>query len=259
MSDATGSASEGRQRRHGDAVRNARTSEGKPPDAGVARELSEFARELQAEPNVQAVMQRIVDAAVTELEGATAAGITLLDHGKLSSPAHSNDVAKRVSEGQRVTGEGPCVDTSRQEVTLRVDDLRREDRWPNFSSIAVDHGILSILSFQLFVEGDSMGALDVYADTANAFGEDVEDIGLLLASHAAIAMSASRGMAHMRAALDSRDLIGQAKGILMERYRVTGDQAFQLLVTASQHANRKLRDIAEELTSTGVLPGATKR
>jgi GAF domain-containing protein len=235
------------------SVRQAHTSKGASIDAGVARDLSEMARQLQAEPDPEAVMQRIVDAAVAEIPGATAAAITLLDGGELRSPAHSSDVALRVGEAQRDTGQGPCVDTSREEVTLRSDDLRKDERWPEFASIAVEHGVLSILSIQLFVEKDSMGALNVYADAADAFDEEAENVGLLLASHAAIAMSASKVVSNLRIALQTRDVIGQAKGILMERYKLSSVQAFDLLVTASQRWHRKLRDVADELAETGEL------
>lgn len=234
-------------------VRHARTSGGQSIAAGVARSLAELARELQAQDGSRAVMQRVVDAAVREIPAATAAAVTLLSDGVLSSPAHSNAVAARVGDLQARTGEGPGVDTSRQELTVCSDDLRLDTRWPRFAAAAVSAGVLSVLSFQLFVETESMGALDVYADSAHAFDADTENTGLLLAAHAAIAMSASRTVEHLRTAIDSRDLIGQAKGVLMERYKLTPGQAFDLLVQSSQATNTKLRDVAAQLTATGEL------
>lgn len=221
----------------------------------MARELSELARELEAEPDFTAVMHRIVMAAVTELDGATAAAITLVRHGQVSSPVHSSDLAERTGTIQSETGEGPCVDSSREEVTIRVDDLRESSRWPAFAARAVELGVLSLLSFQLFVGEDSMGALDVYSDRADGFGAQDEDTGLLLASHAAIAMSTRLEISGLRVAMNSRDLIGQAKGILMERYKIDGGRAFDVLVRTSQHTNQKLRDVAEHLATTGELPG----
>jgi hypothetical protein len=198
-------------------------------------------------------MKRIVLAAVEEIDGAIAAAITLVAGGKVTSPAHSSPLAVLVGTIQSDTGEGPCVDTAREQVTIRSNDLRTDLRWPVFAARAIELGVLSILSFQLFVENDSMGALDIYGGAVDAFGDQAESTGLLLASHAAIAMAASRNVANMRVALESRDLIGQAKGILMERYKVNGLQAFDLLVIASQKTQRKLRDVAEELTATGEL------
>lgn len=238
-----------------DGVRQARTSGGERAGASVARGLSEMARELEAEPDLTAVMHRIVMAAVAELGGATAAAITLVQRGKVSSPAHSSELAERTGTIQSETGEGPCVDSSREEITIRVDDLRESSRWPTFAARAVEMGVLSLLSFQLFVGQDSMGALNVYSDRARRFNSGDEDTGLLLASHAAIAMSASREITELRVAMDNRDLIGQAKGILMERYKIDGGRAFDVLVRTSQNTNQKLRDIASFLVLTGELPG----
>jgi AmiR/NasT family two-component response regulator len=114
-----------------------------------------------------------------------------------------------------------------------------------------------MLSFQLFVEGDNLGALNLYATVPDAFTDDDESVGLLLAAHAAIAMKATRNDINLRAALVNRDIIGQAKGILMERLKVDQVEAFGLLSQASKRSNRKLIAIAEELTLTGDLRTTT--
>jgi GAF domain-containing protein len=106
---------------------------------------------------------------------------------------------------------------------------------------------------QLFVEGDNLGALNFYAGRPGRFDDYDESVAMLLAAHAAIAIQGHKVEAGLRTAPSSRDVIGQAKGILMERYKLTDRQAFTMLVTASQHTNRKLRDVAEELTATGEL------
>lgn len=137
---------------------------------------------------------------------------------------------------------------------MRIEDIREEDRWPRFAGRAADLGVRSMLSFQLFVTGSTMGALNLYSSRPGAFGEESESVGLVFASHAAVALVSAQHEEHLRAALASRDLIGQAKGILMNQFRITADQAFQVLVRASSHTNRKLVDIAEELCATGVLP-----
>lgn len=240
-------------------VRQARTSAGGRPESNVARHLSELAREMEAEPDFATVMHRIVTATVAELPGATAAAITLVERGKVSSPAHSSELAAKVGQIQSDTGEGPCVDTAREELTIRVDDLAESELWPAFTTHAVKLGIKSLLSFQLFVQEDSMGALDVYSSSVNGFDAHDEETGLLLASHAAIAMSATREVAHLESAMSSCDLIGQAKGILMERYKVDSTRAFDVLARYSQHTNRKLRDISRILVSEGELPDSVDR
>ena len=238
----------------GDRTRQAHTSGGRSIDAGVARDLSQLARELEAERDTTTVMQRIVDATVVEIGAATGAAITLLQKGRITSPAHSDDRARAVGLAQQETGEGPCVDTSRDERTLRSDDLRHDARWPKWGAAAVEGGVLTVMSFQLFVEGDSMGALDVYGDRPGAFDDDAENLGLLLASHAAVALAGSRRSDRLRAALDTRDVIGQAKGILMERHKIGAVEAFDLLVVASKRTGRRLHDVADTLAETGDLP-----
>jgi GAF domain-containing protein len=240
-------------------TRKADDSSGGSLNPDVARDLSELSRELEAESDSSAVMQRILQAAVDEIGGAVGAAITLLEHGQLSSPAHSSEQARAVGVAESETGEGPCVDTSRHEVTLRSDDLRDEPRWPKWAAAAVENGVLSAMSFQLFVEGDSMGALDVFGDHPNAFDEEAENTGLLLASHAAIAMASTRQVENMQIAIDNRDLIGQAKGILMERYKIRAGQAFDLIVASSRATHKKVRVVADQLVATGELPLPPRR
>jgi hypothetical protein len=110
-----------------------------------------------------------------------------------------------------------------------------------------------MLTFQLSVEGDYFGALNLFACTPHAFDEESEGVGAAFATHAAVTLAGARQQADLRTAVGSRDLIGQAKGILMERHKLTADQAFSVLARASQQTNRKLVDIALELSDTGVL------
>lgn len=131
--------------------------------------------------------------------------------------------------------------------------MRTEQRWPEFAKRAVDLGVGSMLSIQLYVTGDNLGALNLYSEAAEAFDDESEHVGLLLASHAAIAMASAQQQEQLVQAITTRDLIGQAKGILMERHKITSEQAFTLLIRASQLANTKLRDVAEHLTTTGEL------
>lgn len=160
---------------------------------------------------------------------------------------------EQVDALQSETGQGPCLDAVFEQQTVRVPDMRTEQRWPEFARLAADLGAASMLSFQLYVEGDNLGALNLYARTPDAFTDESEQVGLLVASHAAVAFADARKLDHAKAAIDTRDLIGQAKGILMERHKITAQQAFRILSRASQANQRKLYDLAEELTQTGVL------
>jgi GAF domain-containing protein len=234
-------------------VRQAVGSAGQRAEAGIARQFSELARELQADVTQEALLAHIVRAVVTEVPGAECAGITLVTGEQVSTAVASNELVKRIDRVQYKADEGPCLDAARRHETVRSDDLRAETRWMRFAQQAADLGVLSILSIQLFVEAESFGALNIYSGKAAAFSQESESTGILLASHAALAMIAARREAGLLTAIDTRDLIGQAKGILIERYKITGVEAFGLLVASSQAVNRKLRDIAEHLVVTGEL------
>lgn len=235
--------------------RRATTSHGERPDPSVARELTELARQLHAEHDPHALLDKIVHAAIADIDGAAHAGVTLLNkqHDVLETPAASDDLVRRIDEIQYETRQGPCLQACFERQTVRSDDLRVEQRWPDFAHQAVAAGVVSMLAFELFTDDREMGALNLYARHPNAFDKDAEEIGLLLASHASIALSTVRSESGLRQAIDSRDLIGQAKGILMERYKISSQQAFEMLVVASQRGHRKLRDVADHLAATGEI------
>ena len=226
--------------------------------AGQARQFSELARSLQAEPNLDQTLRSIVSAAVANVDGADLAGITLVTkNGALSTPAATDELAREIDRVQYEVRQGPCLSSAWERITVLADDLRTETRWPEFARRAADFGVLSMLSIQLYVRDEEMGSLNLYSRTASGFGDEDENIGLLFASHAAVAMVGAQHENDLIAALVGRDIIGQAKGILMERYQITDRAAFAVLVRTSQHSNRKLRDIAENLATTGVLELAT--
>jgi hypothetical protein len=131
--------------------------------------------------------------------------------------------------------------------------MGQEERWPDFAQAAYDAGARSMLSFQLFVKGDNLGALNLYGDDVNVFDAESEQVGLLVAAHAAVAFSDAQEIGQLTHALDTRDLIGQAKGILMERFKISSQQAFQILVRASSESNIKLRDVADHLARSGEI------
>ena len=223
----------------------------------LAEVLSHVARQLQEEHgDVEATMRAITRAAVSTVPGADACGITFVTgRRKLESRAATSQTPRDVDALQERLGEGPCLDAVWEEEVVRVDDVAGDQRWPRFAAEAPRLGVGSMLCFQLFVEGDHLGAMNIYASSPHSFQEEAHDVGLMLASHAAVALAGAQHEEDLRAGMTHRDLIGQAKGILMERYKITADQAFGLLVRASSVTNRKLRDLAEELSTTGALPG----
>ncbi|TKV29380.1 GAF and ANTAR domain-containing protein [Arthrobacter sp. NamB2] len=225
------------------------------PEEDVAGRLSELARSLQREDSEDAVLEQLVRAALQLVPGAEEASITLVTgRRRVESRFPSSDLARALDELQERTGEGPCVSAVYDEQTVRVPDLRNEARWPEFSTRAADAGAGSMLSFQLFVHGDNLGALNLASRTPHGFSEESGYVGLLVAAHAAVAFSDAQKLHQFKDAIATRDLIGQAKGILMERYGITSGQAFIMLVQVSSQTNAKLLAVAEQLATTGSLP-----
>jgi transcriptional regulator with GAF, ATPase, and Fis domain len=222
----------------------------------LAQQLSDLARTLQAEDDPGALVDELVASAVALVPGAEEGSISVVTaRKKVTSQSPSGDLPRRVDELQVEVGEGPCLDAMFEQQTVRVPDMNHEERWPQFAARAAEVGAASMLSFQLFVEGDNLGALNLYSRRPNAFDDESEHVGLLFASHAAVAYADAQKLDQLKFALAGRDLIGQAKGILMERYKITADQAFRVLVRASQQRNQKLREVADELVTSGQLEG----
>jgi len=217
--------------------------------------MSQVARELQVEhTSVEATLQAITSGAVDEVPGAEHAGISLLiGRRQVQNRAATSPIAAAIDGLQTETGQGPCLQSFRNEVTVRIDDMATEPRWPLFASRAADLGVGSMLSFHLFVHAENLGALNLCAAEPGAFDRQSEETGLIFAAHAAIALIGARREERLMIALDSRDIIGQAKGILMERYQISPDRAFAVLVRVSQRTNVKMRDVAAQLSDTGHL------
>ncbi|GIF04968.1 GAF and ANTAR domain-containing protein [Actinoplanes siamensis] len=224
------------------------------PGEDLATALSEVARFLHSEHDEQSTLETIAAAAVDTVPGARHAGLMVVRrHREIETRAATDDVVRDVDQAQLDTGQGPCLEAVYQRKTVRLGDLTREKRWPVFAERAGGLGIRSMLSFQLFVEDDSLGALNLYAPEPQAFDDDSEHIGALFAAHAAIALTGVRQQEQCGDATQVRDLIGQAKGILMERYQITADLAFGLLVQVSRGTGTKMVDVARHLADTGDL------
>ena len=169
---------------------------------------------------------------------------------RVTSPHRTGDLPDRVDAIQTGTGEGPCLDAAYEQETVRVPDLRREQRWPHFARQAVQAGAGSMLSFQLYVQGDTLGVLSLYSRHPDAFDDESEQVGLLLAGEAAIALAHAQELDHLQRVVASRDLIGQARGMLMERYGIDDGAALRVLAQVGRSTHRTLRAVAEELVTT---------
>jgi transcriptional regulator with GAF, ATPase, and Fis domain len=155
---------------------------------------------------------------------------------------------------QNRVGQGPCLDAVCQFEPVWAHDFATESRWPLFTPVAHEMGVGSMMCTPLVAGDRILGSLSLAACRPNAFDSESQAMAALFAAHATIALAGHEWRRNMSTALSSRDVIGQAKGILMERYRVTPDAAFALLVKASQRTHTKLRTVSDELCRTGVLP-----
>ncbi|MHA6803643.1 GAF and ANTAR domain-containing protein [Salinifilum ghardaiensis] len=219
---------------------------------GFVPALSSAARKLITAQigDETATLSLIVTAAVKTVPGAEQAGVSLLHKDStITSAATSHATVDEVDRWQAEYREGPCVTTLWDQHTVTIADLSGEaHRWPRFAPQAAALGVGSMLSFQLFARDGSLGALNLYAARPRSFDSNAHLLGELFAEHAATALGEARHVARLQQALATRDVIGQAKGVLMERFGVGADEAFRLLVSSSQEANMKLVAVAQWLT-----------
>ena len=207
------------------------------------------------------VLTEITGIARRAMPGSEASSITLIRRETPFTAAFDGQMAMDADELQYQRGYGPCVDAGRAGQVFLVEDMRQEERWPDYAKHVAAQGVRSSLSVPLPFQGVTIGALNNYAGTPGAFGEADLAVGQEVAAWVALAVGkadmiarTADDLAGMQLAMASRAVIEQAKGILMERHKVTEDQAFTVLTRASQNANIKLRDVADELVRTGALP-----
>ncbi len=213
-----------------------------------AEEMALLARDLLAQDSVQGTLDEIAASAVKLIEGCDAAGILAVSKGRAVTLSVCGDMVEESDRLQGELGEGPCFDAARRvdgERLFRIADMSRpQPSWPRFSQKARDLGIGSMTGVLLYTDRQDFGALNLYARRPGAFGKDIESAGWLLASHAAVALASARTVEQLEHALETRHAIGEAMGILMERHRLSQDEAFDVLRRLSQEHNIKLRDVA---------------
>lgn len=218
--------------------------------------IAEAAREIHPDRSeeLDQTAASITSSALTLIPGTTWAAITVVDRRRrtIRTLAATDDMPTQLNAIQQQSQAGPCLTVLGDEAIVRADDLAADTRWPDYGRAAVAAGVHAVLSVRLSVpdHNQAFGALSLYSTEIGGFDDDAVLVATAYATHAAIALD----KATLGRALDNRDVIGQAKGILIERYRLTPEGAFDLLVEASQHTNRRLLDVAEHLVMTGDLP-----
>jgi GAF domain-containing protein len=230
-------------------------------DAAVYAEIAELARHLHSSEGnhaVEEVLPEVTAGAVRLLPGIDHAGISVVIRGhtrEIGSTAATGPVPRKLDELQQKYQQGPCWDAIWDHHTVRVDDFESEPRWPEFVAAALaETPVRSGMSIQLYTDEAELGALNLYSERPHIFDAHVEEIALALAAHAAIAFSGARRSEQFRSALASRDIIGQAKGIVMERYKINAVAAFTLLMKVSQTSNTPVHEIARRLVYADYPP-----
>jgi ANTAR domain/GAF domain len=228
----------------------------------LAEQFAELTQALLAAETVGGVLEQILAVTKRVIPGADLVSITLRDpNGRFYTPLETDPVASRIDQLQYETGEGPCVDAARPDGPAMAfsGDVAHEPRWPRFGPAAAALGIRGVLGTALVPDARPprlSGALNIFSRRVN--GLDHADIttALLLATHASLALAHTHAVTmselkivNLHKAVDSRDVIGQAKGILMARRGISADEAFDLLRRTSQDLNTKLVEVARTLTA----------
>ena len=225
---------------------------------GIGEALDRLGRIRLADHSMPSLLDLVVGLAQRSLPGRPEASVTLMRGSRPHTAAFSGTLAKGLDESQYGHGYGPCLEAAATGLVVEVVDARLDDRWPGYVESAAAHGCLSSLSLPLPLHEGVTGALNVYARESAAFDDDSRDQAPRLAAYAAVAAGnmllyedAVARAANLEVALRSRAVIDQAKGMLMERFRLTADEAFAALAQVSMQTNRKVRDVAERFVETG--------
>jgi hypothetical protein len=204
--------------------------------------------------DLEQTLGEIVASAVATIPGVDAGSISITHHGRVETRHPSTEAIGKLDRTQSELNEGPCltaIEDPPESGIVIAQDFAGDDaqRWPRFASAAVEAGYRGLMSTQLSADGGPRAALNLYSATAHAFDEEARLLAGAFGVQAAMLCYGADTAAQLQRAVDSRDLIGQAKGILMERFSLDDESAFQMLVKSSQDTNLKLTEVARWLTS----------
>jgi GAF domain-containing protein len=240
------------------------TSEPEGPSADSLSDMCLRATQIvsdlhqRASFDVPALLRDVIDAAAGSVPGAQYAGITVSRRRRLSETASATHrYPVQLDEIQNRSQQGPSLSAATLDQTVRVDDLADDDRWSAYREEALAQTpIRSILSVPMFREGGTTSTLNFYAERTRAFDDGSAKLGRIFATHAALVWNMMRRDQQFRAALVSRDVIGQAKGRMMERFNIDADAAFEMLKMMSQDSNTPIAQVAQHVVAGEVWPPA---
>ncbi|TVR36549.1 MAG: ANTAR domain-containing protein [Nitriliruptor sp.] len=221
----------------------------------LLEQLAEIAHRLSETESLDELLQLIVDLGESYLDGCDGVSLMLIGKNRtISTPAYTSQVVYESDLAQYQADEGPCLDVLRDHAVYLIDDLETEHRWPAYRALALKLGVRSMLSYRLHAKGQTYGGLDFYSKRPHVYSPSSRAIGQVFASHAGVALKGAITEAGLERAIASRDIIGQAKGILIERRHLTTADAFAKLAELSQRHNIRVREIAEQIVTTGEIP-----
>lgn len=226
-------------------------------DRSAAEVFARLAVDLHEVGGVDETVDAVVQFALQAVRCDYAA-VVLIAGQRPEIMAMTDDKLADLYRAQIDANSGPLVTTIQQGQLVSITDVLAEVRWPQeWLERALATGIRSSIHIPLTANGKPSAVLGLYSSEPDTFSDDDVAVAHILARHAAVAIASARKEAHLATAVDARKLIGQAMGILMERYDLDGDHAFEVLKRYSQDTNRKLRDVAQELIDTRRLPNGS--
>ncbi|MGN6129584.1 MAG: GAF and ANTAR domain-containing protein [Nocardioidaceae bacterium] len=229
-------------------------------EPGLAAALAEVARILDTKQDTRETLEGIVLTAQAAVPGFDHVGVSVAparrrrDRPRIETLAATDPLVHELDDLQWRLEEGPCVDALMEEPVVVVEHARHAQRWPRYVPEAAQVGLRAQLAIRLFADKTGVGGLNFYSLERETVDPLAPVIGELFATHAAIALGRAREIEGLHEALASRKLIGQGIGILMERFGLDEERAFEYLLRTSQHSNVKLRKVAEELVADAQRP-----
>ena len=232
---AVGHLADPEQPRHG--------RRGKAVQSTIAR----LAGAIVGTAGIEDALSELTGASLALIPGADCAKISIIENGHLRSITATSQLTSSLDSAQQAAGHGPCLEAISTKKAACCNDLRTDTRWPRFAPSATTAGVHSVLSSPIDIPGETGATLTLFGFRAEAFGPDSEAVGAMLANHAAMALMHHQQERQFKAALATRDVIGQAIGMVMERFGVDAPRAFAMLTAISQQTNTPLRDLATRL------------
>lgn len=209
--------------------------------------LANMALELEQDGDPTTMLERVSQYARVLLDADDAGVMRVRSRSEIETPAATSPRVDQAHQLQVEHDEGPCLDAIHGRATYRSDDVKDDLRWPKWGPAAAAIGIRSVIGVRLATRNRGYGSLNIYADRPSAFTASDEQAAEILAAHATAAFAVAERVEGLTTAVESRTTIGQAQGILMQKFDMGSDAAFEFLKRISQHENKRLSTVAEAI------------